>query len=202
MNNNFMEKFSATMMPLSQKISNNRYVKAISSGMMLTVPFTMVGAIAYLFAVAPGEQAQAMAGFAGLFFTGWAHLTANVGTYALSVYNYTLGIMAIIACVGISYTLAKEYKLAQIECALVSFAIFLLIIEGDSGYYGGKGIFTAILVAIVATEIYHLCNVKNIIIRLPDSVPETIGRSFSALIPFALSVVVLGGTYVAVKVNT
>ncbi len=201
-NNSFMDKFASAMMPISQKISQNRYVKSISAGMMLTIPFTMVGAIAYLFAVAPGEQAQAMGGFAGSFFTGWANLVGNVGTYALGVYSYTLGILAIIACVGIAFTLAKEYKLGQIECALVSFAVFLMVIQGDSSYFGGTGIFTAILVAIISTEIYHFCSVKNIIIKLPDSVPETIGRSFSALIPFALSVAVLGGLYVVINVKT
>ncbi len=196
---NFMNKFSAVMMPISQKISQNRYVKAISAGMMLTIPFTMVGAIAFLFAVAPGEQAQAMGGFAGAFFTGWAHLSVKVGGYALAVYNYTLGLMAVIACIGIAYNLAREYKLGQIECSLVSLAVFFMVVEGDAGYFGGKGIFTAIVVALVATEIYHLCAAKNIIIKLPDSVPETISRSFSALIPFAFSVIVLGGIYVIVK---
>ena len=200
--NEFMNKFSAVMMPISQKISQNRFVKSISAGMMLTIPFTMVGAIAFLLAVAPGEQAQAMGGFVGAFFTGWANLVGHVGGYALAVYNYTLGLMAVIACAGIAYTLAKEYKLGQIECALVALSVFLLVIEGDSGYFGGKGIFTAIIVALVCTEIYHFCDKKNIIIKLPDSVPETISRSFSELIPFAFSVIVLGGCYVITKQTT
>ena len=48
-------------------------------------------------------------------------------------------------------------------------------------------------------EIYHFCEKRRLVITLPDSVPTTISKSFSALIPFAFSVIILGGVYVAVK---
>ena len=149
MNHKFMQKFAAVLGPVSQKVSQNRYVKAISSGMMLTIPFTMIGAIAFLFASAPGEEACAMGGIAGAFFTAWANFVGKYGSYAMAVYNSTLGLMGLIACVGIAYNLAGHYKLGRIECAMVALSVTYIVIEGDSGYFGGTGMFVAIVCAIV-----------------------------------------------------
>lgn len=188
----FMEKFGAVVGPLSQKISSNRYVRAISAGMMLTIPLTMIGAFGMLLGSAPGDAAQAMSGFAGAFFRAWASFATNHGSIFVLLYNCTLGILALVVCVGVSYNLAKEYGLGQIQCAAVAVAVFLFSIQMTTSYLGGLGIFTALLVAIVTVEIAHLCKEKNWVVKMPDEVPDTIANSFTALVPFLLSVVVFG----------
>ena len=190
--NNFMSKFASVMMPISQAISSNRYVRAISAGMMLTIPLTMIGAFGMLLGSAPGEAAQAMSGFAGSFFRGWANFAANYGSIFVMLYNCTLGILALVVAAGVAYSLAGEYGLGKIQCAVVSIAVFLFSIGFSTTYFGGLGIFTALLVAIVTVEIARFCKTHDWTVKMPDEVPDTIANSFTALIPFALSVLVFG----------
>ena len=123
-------------------------------------------------------------------------------SYALVIYQSTLGILALIACVGIAYNLSGQYRLGQVQCSMVALAVMYIVIEGDSGYFGGTGMFVAIAVGIISVEVYNFCKNRNIVITLPNSVPDTISDSFTALIPFALNVVLLGGVYLVVKETT
>ena len=53
----------------------------------------------------------------------------------------------------------------------------------DPSVYGSAGIFTAIIVAIVTGELMSFFIRKNIVIKMPDSVPPAVAKSFVALIP-------------------
>ncbi len=55
-----------------------------------------------------------------------------------------------------------------------------------------SGMFTAILMSILAVQLYRLCVKKNWVIKMPEAVPEGVARSFTALIPgFVIAFVVL-----------
>ena len=57
---------------------------------------------------------------------------------------------------------------------------------------GTSGIFTALLMSVIAVELYAFCVKKNITIKMPDVVPEGVSRAFTALIPaFVIAFVVL-----------
>ena len=65
---------------------------------------------------------------------------------------------------------------------------------------GTTGIFTAIIMAIIAVKIYAFCVKRNIYIKMPDTVPTGVSSSFTALIPtalIALVVIVINGALVA-----
>lgn len=51
---------------------------------------------------------------------------------------------------------------------------------------GGRGLFTAIIVGLVTAEIFRWFIQKDITIKMPDSVPEVVGKSFMALVPGAV----------------
>jgi cellobiose PTS system EIIC component len=56
---------------------------------------------------------------------------------------------------------------------------------------GSKGLFVAMILAVLSTEIYRYIIQKNIVIKMPDGVPPAVSRSFIALIPaFAVFLVV------------
>jgi PTS system cellobiose-specific IIC component len=55
---------------------------------------------------------------------------------------------------------------------------------------GSKGLFTAILVALVVVRVQKLFADANLVIRLPERVPQVVQQSFLSLVPF--SVLVLG----------
>ena len=48
-----MEKYMDNVLVFADKISNNRYLKAISNGLMATLPINIIGSIALLLAVLP-----------------------------------------------------------------------------------------------------------------------------------------------------
>lgn len=57
--------------------------------------------------------------------------------------------------------------------------------------FGSAGIFTAIIAALLSGTIYNLCMKKELIIKLPDSVPPAVLNAFRLVIP-ALFVAIIG----------
>ena len=55
-----------------------------------------------------------------------------------------------------------------------------------------SGLFTAILMSVLAVQLYRLCVKRHWVIKMPEAVPEGVSRSFSALIPaFVVAIVVI-----------
>jgi PTS system cellobiose-specific IIC component len=52
-----------------------------------------------------------------------------------------------------------------------------------TGHMGGTGIFTAVICAFFAVELYRFMKKHNITIRMPEQVPPAIARSFEVLLP-------------------
>ncbi|MGL5904558.1 MAG: PTS sugar transporter subunit IIC, partial [Cetobacterium sp.] len=70
----------------------------------------------------------------------------------------------------------------------------------DARYLDAKGLFTAILGAIIAIEIFRLLVQKKFVIKLPDSVPPAIAKSFELLIPIVFVTIIFHAlNIVAVK---
>ena len=70
--------------------------------------------------------------------------------------------------------------------ALMAFRVMVALQAGKTqrvGSLGGEGIFTAILVALFATELMHFLQKHNIGFKLPEQVPPKIRQSFDLLIP-------------------
>lgn len=47
---------------------------------------------------------------------------------------------------------------------------------------GSSGLFVGIIVSLITTEIYRWFEYKNIMIKIPDSVPPSVSKAFSAII--------------------
>ncbi len=54
---------------------------------------------------------------------------------------------------------------------------------------GAKGMFLGMLVAFLAAEIYCWATKKGWQIKMPDSVPPAVAKSFAALVPAVLTLV-------------
>lgn len=68
-----------------------------------------------------------------------------------------------------------------------------------SGYTGSGGLFTALFVGFACTMIYIKLMQKNIIIKLPDSVPPAVSKAFAAIIPGVVAVYAAG---IAAQIST
>ncbi|MFR6098555.1 PTS sugar transporter subunit IIC [Longibaculum muris] len=188
---NFFTSFlEQKLVPVMNKISNQRHLGAIRDGLIATIPMTIVGAIALLLATLPWPVSYA------------AFIADNpkISNVLILIFNMTLGLLSIYVSFGIGKKLAESYGLDSLSGGLIATLSFLTTIgfttldEGAflaTSYLGGEGMFTAIITSLFAVEIMHLCDRYNLKIKMPDSVPKNVGSSFDSLIPISISVVII-----------
>ena len=189
--NGILDNLQNFLVPLSQKINENKVLQGISRGFAMLLPVIMVGAIFSLLASLNIEVYQN-------FITS----TGLKSIFAVPA-SFTTDMLAVYAVFLIGYA---EAKLIDIDDAITSGAIALMVFliltplgvsgtDADSGvvvkvaaavgtgYLGSKGLFTAMILGIVIPRIHKLFIKYNIGIKMPDSVPPMITKSFSAMIP-------------------
>lgn len=202
----FMEKY---LMPIAAKIGAQRHLVAIRDAFVAMIPITMIGALATLINNLPAKAYQNF--MQNIFGDGWR-------TWGGDVWWGSIAIMAVFLVAGIAYFLAKSYGENAIQSAMVALSGFFILIpqianivteSGEKvsgwgfvpiGYLGTAALFTAIIVAIISTEIYvKLSRVKKLVIKLPDGVPPEVSRSFAKLIPGMISILVIAFLGIFIK---
>lgn len=220
----FLEKY--LMGPMG-KISQLRLVRAVMAAGMASIPFTIVGSMFLVLNILPQTLTFLEGIFnSTVFRISDLYMLANKATMGILALYFCLIIGYEYTKIFVE---EEELNLNPLNGALLSmFAFFMTIPElvlnngkinlihevsegtniingwniGGDGVsrLGTTGIFTAIIMAVIAVQIYRLCVKKNLIIKMPESVPEGVARSFTALIPaFVVAVVVLliNGIFVA-----
>lgn len=170
--------------PLAGRLSSQRHVIAIRDGFIASMPFLIVGSFMLLFAHPPFSADSSWA-----FAQWWLGMVRAHEAQIMMPYNMTMGIMALYIASAIAYNLANSYKMNGFMAASLALMAFLVVAAPQSngtlpvGSLGGEGIFTAILVALFATELMHFLQKHNIGFKLPEQVPPKIRQSFDLLIP-------------------
>ncbi|HLS09396.1 PTS cellobiose transporter subunit IIC [Lentibacillus sp.] len=183
--NKFMEMLENILMPIADKLNNNRYLTALRDGFMIALPLIIFGSIFVVLANLPfldkliGEEA-------------FAAYQSALGPASAA----TLSIMGAFVIIGIGTKLTQSYDIEGIYGGVAAFAAFLILtpqtLEGVSGVIptsvlGAEGMFLGIFTAFIAAELYRFFVQKNWTIKMPAGVPEAVSRSFSALIPITLT---------------
>ena len=188
-----LHKLETVLMPLAEKIGRNKYLIAIRDGFLLSMPLLIVGSFFLLIANFP--------------IPGWTEFWArffgdNWASYFSKPTDATFSIMAILAVIGIGYSFADQLKVDRLFGAAISLVCWFLIMPyeilfQDSvvtgiplGWVGSKGIFVGIICAFASVHVYAWVNSKGWVIKMPDGVPPTVEKSFAALIPAGMSVLV------------
>lgn len=221
----FMEKFNEiadrTLLPIANKLGNQRHLAAIRDGMVVAIPLSILGGMCLIISTPPfkPETLPNWGWFSDLLL-GWYNW-AQVNKVALQLpYNMSMALMGLFVTFAIAYHLAKKYEIAELNAAVVSTVVFLIvssplvkavptsaITEGTavsdmlaSGtnfipmtYLDAKGIFTGIICAIGCVEIIRFMLEKNIRFKLPKGVPPAIASSFDAIIPLFVCVFLFYG---------
>ena len=170
------------LIPILIKIGENKILVAIRNGITLTLPFTITGSIFLILANLP--------------IPGWSEFLGPFADKLSAPVSVTFGAIGIISAIGISYNLAKQYKLDAISCSTVTLVVFLLA-QLDSTYklnvdnLGAAGLFSAIILSIMTVHIIHFFISRNIVIKLPDGVPPAVAQSFASLVPGAVSITLI-----------
>lgn len=182
------------------------FVRAIVNGMVAALPVTMVGSIflvVYLFCSDGGLTQHALIPF----LKPWAADLALVN-------SLSMGIMAIYIMIAFGAEYAEIKGFNKTTGAVGAFFSFMLLNYNavgqlaktgasafESTYWGGAGLITAMIAGAIAINIIDFCYKKNIVIKLPDSVPPAISDSFSAIIPYFFITLVCWGIRTLAGIN-
>ncbi|MDO4467127.1 MAG: PTS transporter subunit EIIC [Bacillota bacterium] len=204
-----MEKFVSVMekilLPIADKLSTNKYLAVISQGCMSALGIIMVGAV---FTILTNIQWNPYTSF--LASTG-------LGNLFQGVINVTTNLLAVYMAFAAGYrgaTIFNNEKYA-ITSGFLSLLGFMLLIPLDTttlaeagisffniAYLGTKGIFVALLSGVIVSKLLAIIIEKNIVIKLPDSIPGAVGESLSSLLSSVIIVVVFLAINAAFKMTS
>ncbi|MFB4168387.1 PTS cellobiose transporter subunit IIC [Virgibacillus sp. JSM 102003] len=180
--NAFMERY---FMPVAGKLAEQRHLKAVRDGIIATMPLLIIGSIFLIISSPPVES--------------WSEFMAPYAPSLSIPVNATFGLLGLVAVFSIAFSLAKSYKMDELSAGVLSLAAFFvatpLTEEGNIplNLMGSEGLFIAIVLAIFTVEVYRFFEVRNIVIRMPDGVPPSVWRAFTALIPGAAIIFIVWG---------
>ncbi|MBB6214378.1 PTS system cellobiose-specific IIC component [Anaerosolibacter carboniphilus] len=180
----FMEKH---FVPIASRIGAQRHLVAIRDGFVSIMPLVLAGSFAVLLNNTLLQWIPGLGELSGINGNIWW------GTFA---------IMTLLVVFSIGYNLAKGYQSDGLAAGLIAVGAFISVTpqaHGEAGwgyihwgYLNATGLFTGILVALIATEIFVKLMKKNIVIKMPENVPPAVGRAFAAVIPGVIVLYVFG----------
>ncbi|MDU6874749.1 MAG: PTS transporter subunit EIIC [Clostridium sp.] len=179
------------------KFSQMRYVQIIQRTFITFTGLLIVGSLFLLLASFP---VQGYKDFIGTFSAKFA-AASGVGTSFIGLF-----VVISAAFATIEYYNKNGENNDILGPVILSVACFFLIvpaqtvktfIEGkDPGTFAGvptdflgpKGVFAALIIAIVTAELYRFFVRKKLVIKMPEGVPPMVAQAFVALIPSLLIV--------------
>ncbi|GMO47301.1 MAG: PTS cellobiose transporter subunit IIC [Termitinemataceae bacterium] len=184
----FIDKATA----VGVKISGQKHLAAVKDGFISLMPLILVGSAALIVKNLP--------------IPGWLDGVAPAAliTWCNNVWWGTFAFLSVFAVFSIAYHLAKAYKADEFRTGFVALASYFALIPQGAEINGGgawgwigwtftssSSLFMAIIVPLIASELFIRFN-KNpkLLIKLPDSVPPGVGKSFSVLIPAGLTITI------------
>lgn len=192
----FLEKH---FVPYAAKVANQRHLQAVRDGLVMSMSLIIIGS---LFLIVGNIPIPGYPDFmASIFGDGWKQALG----YPVSA---TFGLLGLFVSLGVAYRLSEKYGLDAITSAIVSMAAFMIVspfkipflvkelnktvdVAGiNLNYMGAKGMFVAIAMAILTVEIIRFFVKRGIVIKMPESVPPAVSKSFTAMIP-ALFILIL-----------
>jgi PTS system cellobiose-specific IIC component len=170
------------IVPVLTALSENTYLSAIRAGMVSVVPLTIIGGLFIIVSNLP--------------VSGWEKVVAPYLQLLQVPVTATFGMLAVFVCFAIGYDLGKQLKQEAIVSASMSTLIFLMIqlqlkeLTLSMDGLSSKGLFTAILIALICVRVQKFFTDKGVVIKMPENVPSIVYESFLSLIPLFFLVVV------------
>lgn len=189
----FTEKLQNGLLSVSNKIERNKYLGSIKDAFTMFVPFIIIGSFGTMLNIL-------VAGSNGL--AQWVPWLSNLSP-AFNAMNFiTISCMSIPIAFLVANKLAEREGLPTLEAGMIGLLAYLAVcpntistvVEGlvdpvvvaglGSGVLGAQGLFVAMIMAILSIQLLKvLSKIDFIQIKMPDSVPTGIARSFNVLIP-------------------
>jgi PTS system cellobiose-specific IIC component len=162
-------------------LSDNTYLSAVRAGMVAVVPLTIVGGLFTIVAYPPAES--------------WQAVIAPYRPLLQVPVAATFGLLAVVACFSIAWDLGRQWKQEPLISATIATVVFLMLQIDMVGQtlrmegLGSAGLFTAMLVALIAVRVQKFFTDRRLVVILPASVPSVVADSFLSLTPLLFLVV-------------
>lgn len=191
------------LVPLANVVGKNKYLLTLRDTFSMIMPLLIVGSIFTLVGSFP--------------FKPWTEFLASVqlGDQTLAQLigvpaTITVSMMALFVAFLMGYNFAEHEDLPdRVSAGMCSLLSWLLLMplytlftpEGADeavkvasipmDWVGSKGVFVAMIIGFVSVKIFGWFVHKDFTIKMPDGVPPTVARAFSALIPMTATMVVV-----------
>lgn len=193
----FLDGLQEKLGPIALKLNENKYLGAVRDGFMGAMSLLILGSLFLLFANLP--------------IPGYADLMANTFGNDWAVffnvpYDVTMNIMTLFVIIGLSRSLAKSNGIDDLGAVLWALIGFLILTPVSSfevnsavssflpmNNFSASGLFLGMLSAILAVEIMAFVLKRGWRIKLPESVPSNVAKSFDALIPGLFIILIFMG---------
>ena len=190
--NAFMRFLNEKLVPFSTKVAQNKYIQAIGQGSMSLMAIILVGSIFNLLNTLPIEAYQ-----------GFLASTGLAGVFG-AIYDAAMNFMGLFMVASVARGAAKSFGHEELAnenmfLALMGYLILVPIVVDEAGdsivnlnYLGSRGAFMAFIVALVTTKIHIAVVNRGFTIKMPAGVPDSVGKTFTAIIPGLFCAVVMG----------
>lgn len=178
-----METLQRVLLPVAEKLDRNRYLTAIKNGFFVAMPLLIIGSIFLLITQLPIPPYLAF--MKSVLGENWMSIFLKVNSMAMDV-------MTFYVIFGMAKSLAGFYGIDEGAGQAASIFAFLILtpvvaVEGANyfpiGNFGAAGLFVGMITAVLAVEIFRFIDARGWKIKMPESVPGNVARSFEALIP-------------------
>ena len=182
------DKMMNGFLMFATKIQGQRHINAIKNGFTNLMPIIIVGSICTLLSNVVCNTTEGYVSLANIPGMSWLGSLKPIFDAA----NYgTMNMMAIGVCVLVAMELGMSLGQNDWAIPVTSLACYISVVDTSNGLggsvTGAAGLFVALIVALVATELYcKLVSSGKLSIHMPDSVPSNVAKSFSILLPCAV----------------
>ncbi len=213
-----ISKFEQVMMPLAGRISSNKYLLAMRDAFSMLLPFIIVGSFFGIiewvvldpWGTIMGEDGMnlghTLTGLSGEAYkaSGFVATVKVLQGLCNNVVTVGFGIFSFLLVAAFAYRLGGIWGGDKFSTALTALGAFIIMtpqqVVGKAGdaiggfsleYFGNKGVLTSILVATLASWLFvRLSKNEKIRIKMPDTVPPAVSKSFAVLIPVFITLFV------------
>lgn len=210
----FSEKFTNSLNIVAGKVSSNKYINTIKDAFILNLPLIFAGSFATLFSSVLCNPKSGLAKFPAFsFLADYASLFSTI--------NYgCLNLIAIYICYFIASRLAKSNGVDESFTGILAVASYIIVIPTSTSILvdnkpqivnnviantstNSQGLFLAIIIGIITAEIFSkLMKSDKLLIKMPDSVPEGISKSFASVVPTILTLLIISlVSFVFIKIS-
>ncbi|KXS45848.1 MAG: PTS system, cellobiose-specific IIC component [Candidatus Frackibacter sp. T328-2] len=186
------------MMPYVVKIIEFPYLVAIRDAFItFALPMIIVGSLFLILAFPPLPQETSIE-----LLNKLRKLALLYRPVMMVPFQLSYGLMGFFISFGVAYNLGEYYKLDKVHLGMISIVAFLIVslpigVSGQEGIksigdfslrillnnLGGEGLFVAILVGVLVTEIFKKVQESGLMIEMPQGVPPRVTHSFEILLP-------------------